>query len=49
MTTSTRPDNLAVTIAARDARGPVMVFDPQHLAHTPGVAALRWSLVRCRR
>jgi len=46
VTTSTRPDNLAVTIAARAGRGPVMVFDPQHLAHTPNVARLRWSLVR---
>jgi len=46
VTTSTRPDNLAVTIAARTRRGPVMVFDPQHLAHAPGVAALRWSLLR---
>ena len=46
VTTSTRPDNLAVTIAARTRRGPVMVFDPQHLAHAPGVAQLRWSLVR---
>ncbi|MST31680.1 TraM recognition domain-containing protein [Acidimicrobiaceae bacterium USS-CC1] len=46
VTTSTRPDNLAVTIAARARRGPVMVFDPQRLAHTPDVAALRWSLVR---
>jgi type IV secretion system protein VirD4 len=46
VTTSTRPDNLAVTIAARAGRGPVMVFDPQRLAHTPNVAQLRWSLVR---
>lgn len=46
VTTSTRPDNLAVTIAARAGRGPVMVFDPQRLAQTPDVAQLRWSLVR---
>ncbi len=46
VTTSTRPDNLAVTLPARAGRGPVMVFDPQRLAHTPGIARLRWSLVR---
>jgi type IV secretion system protein VirD4 len=46
VTTSTRPDNLAVTLSARAGRGPVMVFDPQRLAHTPGVEQLRWSLVR---
>ncbi|MHB1533094.1 MAG: type IV secretory system conjugative DNA transfer family protein [Acidimicrobiales bacterium] len=46
VTTSTRPDNLAVTLAARAGRGPVMVFDPQHLAQTPNVAHLRWSLIR---
>lgn len=45
VTTSTRPDNLTVTLTARAARGPVAVFDPQRLA--PGVAAgLRWSPVR---
>ena len=45
VTTSTRPDNLTVTLTARAARGPVAVFDPQRL--TPGVAAgLRWSPVR---
>ena len=32
ITTSTRPDNLAVTLTARADRGPVAVFDPQHLA-----------------
>ncbi|MEE6296623.1 type IV secretory system conjugative DNA transfer family protein [Georgenia wangjunii] len=43
--TSTRPDNLAVTLQARRAVGPVAVFDPQRLA--PGVAGgLRWSPVR---
>jgi type IV secretory pathway TraG/TraD family ATPase VirD4 len=46
VTTSTRPDNLTITLAARRRRGgPVAVFDPQHLA--PGLpAGLRWSLVR---
>ena len=47
VTTSTRPDNLAITLAARASRGPVAVFDPQRLAQraTP-LPALRWSLVR---
>lgn len=45
VTTSTRPDNLTTTIRSRMGRGPVAVFDPQHLA--PGVpAGLRWSPVR---
>ncbi len=46
ITTSTRPDNLAVTIAARGSGGrPVAVFDPQRLA--AGVAsATRWSPIR---
>lgn len=45
VTTSTRPDNLTVTLRARQARGPVAVFDPQHLAD--GVpAGLRWSPIR---
>ncbi|SEE47383.1 type IV secretory system conjugative DNA transfer family protein [Jiangella alba] len=45
VTTSTRPDNLAVTLHARQRVGPVAVFDPQHLA--PGLpAGLRWSPVR---
>ena len=45
VTTSTRPDNLAVTMAARARRGPVAVFDPQRLA--PGIAsAARWSPTR---
>lgn len=45
VTTSTRPDNLTTTIHSRMRRGPVAVFDPQHLA--PGVpAGLRWSPVR---
>lgn len=47
VTTSTRPDNLAVTLAARAARGPVAVFDPQRLAiHRAGAPTLRWSVVR---
>lgn len=45
VTTSTRPDNLTTTLRSRMRRGPVAVFDPQHLA--PGVpAGLRWSPVR---
>ena len=49
ITTSTRPDNLAVTLAARAELGPVAVFDPQQLA--PGVSsAARWSPIRgCER
>lgn len=43
--TSTRPDNLTVTLTARQQLGPVAVFDPQHLA--PGLpAGLRWSPLR---
>lgn len=51
VTTSTRPDNLAVTLDARRQRGPVAVFDPQGLVCGPGfIPALRWSLVRgCER
>nr|WP_281353483.1 type IV secretory system conjugative DNA transfer family protein [Phytoactinopolyspora mesophila] len=45
VTTSTRPDNLTITHNARARRGPVAVFDPQHLA--PGIpGGLRWSPVR---
>lgn len=45
VTTSTRPDNLTVTLTARQQHGPVAVFDPQHLA--PGLpGGLRWSPVR---
>ncbi|MDN5804553.1 MAG: TraM recognition domain-containing protein [Microlunatus sp.] len=45
LTTSTRPDNLTVTMARRATRGRVAVFDPQHLA--PGVpSATRWSPIR---
>ena len=54
VTTSTRPDNLAVTIAARSAHGPVMVFDPQRLAHSSeaynsesaNLPVVAWSLTR---
>ncbi len=42
--TSTRPDTLAVTLAARRRTGPVAIFDPQRLAGLPG--GLRWSPVR---
>lgn len=45
VTTSTRPDNLTVTLKARERMGPVAVFDPQHLAE--GIpAGLRWSPIR---
>lgn len=45
VTTSTRPDNLTMTLRARQKVGPVAVFDPQHLAE--GVpAGLRWSPIR---
>lgn len=45
VTTSTRPDNLTVTLRARQRVGPVAVFDPQHLAE--GIpAGLRWSPIR---
>lgn len=48
VTTSTRPDNLAVTKDARRRRGPVVVFDPQGLAALPTSA--RWSPIRgCER
>ncbi|MCF4123674.1 TraM recognition domain-containing protein [Antribacter sp. KLBMP9083] len=44
-TTSTRPDTLAVTLAARQQVGPVAVFDPQKLAEGLG-EGLRWSPIR---
>ncbi len=45
VTTSTRPDNLTATLRARQATGPVAVFDPQRLA--PGIpTATRWSPIR---
>jgi type IV secretion system protein VirD4 len=47
VTTSTRPDNLTVTLAARRLVGPVAVFDPEGLASAPGVVpSLRWSPTR---
>lgn len=49
VTTSTRPDNITATLAARLERGPVAVFDPQQLtAGLPEVrqAGVRWSPVR---
>lgn len=49
VTTSTRPDNIAATLAARSERGPVAVFDPQSLTiGLPDVrtANIRWSAVR---
>lgn len=53
VTTSTRPDNIVATITARKQRGPVAVFDPQHLTHgLPGVdgTGVRWSPIRgCER
>lgn len=49
VTTSTRPDNIAATLTTRRDRGPVAVFDPQHL--TAGLTAVggfgvRWSPIR---
>ena len=45
LTTSTRSDNLVLTLHARQARGPVAVFDPQGLA--PGIpSTTRWSPIR---
>lgn len=45
VTTSTRPDNLAATLRSRERRGPVAIFDPQHLA--PAIpASTRWSPIR---
>ncbi len=42
ITTSTRSDNLTATLKARQEKGEVAVFDPQHLA--PGLpAGMRWS------
>jgi type IV secretion system protein VirD4 len=45
VTTATRPDTLAVTMAARQAVGPVAVFDPQRLAGKLPTG-LRWSPIR---
>ena len=45
VTTSTRADNLVVTMKARATRGrPVTVFDPQGMSGLP--STLRWSPVR---
>lgn len=45
VTTSTRPDTLAVTMAARAKIGPVAVFDPERLVE--GLpSGLRWSPIR---
>jgi type IV secretory pathway TraG/TraD family ATPase VirD4 len=51
VSTSTRPDNLAVTVGARSKAHPVAVFDPQGLATARSLLpSLRWSLVRgCER
>jgi type IV secretory pathway TraG/TraD family ATPase VirD4 len=49
ITTSTRPDNIAATLEARRARGPVALFDPQSLTvGLEGVrgVSVRWSPVR---
>lgn len=47
VTTSTRPDNISATIDARRERGPVAVFDPQHLATELRLPdGLRWSPIR---
>lgn len=49
ITTSTRPDNLPVTLAARSRHGPVAIFDPQHLAKG-APSSTRWSPIRgCER
>lgn len=43
--TATRPDTIAITLKARQRRGPVAVFDPQRMV--PGLpVGLRWSPVR---
>lgn len=44
LVTSTRPDTMHATRAAREARGPVLAFDPQQLA--PDAPRLRWSPTR---
>lgn len=47
VTTSTRPDNLAITLSNRSTKGPVAIFDPQGLASPQSqLSNLRWSLVR---
>ncbi len=48
LATCPRPDTVHATAPARQARGPVLVFDPQQLASWP--AELRWSIERgCER
>ena len=44
VTTSTRPDNLAIALAARGRRGAVAVFDPQGLA-AGAPSGAKWSPV----
>ncbi|WP_426592628.1 type IV secretory system conjugative DNA transfer family protein [Cellulomonas sp. McL0617] len=44
VTTSTRPDTLALTTRHRRTHGPVAIFDPQRLAGLPG--GLAWSPLR---
>ncbi len=47
VTTSTRPDNLAVTFDARKKRGPVAIFDPQGLGRSASLpSTMKWSLTR---
>jgi type IV secretion system protein VirD4 len=41
LVTATRPDTLRHTLSIRQTRGPVAVFDPQHLAGN--VPRLRWA------
>ncbi len=48
LTTSTRPDNVAVTLAARRRRGPVAVFDPPGAYEFPGVGAIAVLVVGAR-
>src|SRR4029453_19065107 len=48
ITTSTRPDNLAVTLHARSQAGPVAVFDPQRLAPGPPPPTQRSPVRRCQ-
>jgi len=45
VSTSTRPDNLAITMTARARKGPVAVFDPGRLADRIP-SGLRWSPLR---
>lgn len=47
VTTSTRPDNLAVALRARATDGrPVVVFDPEGIAPGLPAGSVRWSPVR---